>query len=67
MKGQPFSSTNTIENHVGGNLEENDAERQHLLSHVELVLGDVYVFKKIVGQSVGNVASVELWNLSALL
>ena len=38
LEGQPFSRADTIQYHIGGNLEEDDAEGQHLLSDIELIL-----------------------------
>jgi hypothetical protein len=46
LKCQPFSRTNKVEDHVRGDLKENDTERQHLLTDVELVLCDTNILEE---------------------
>jgi len=42
-------------------LEENNAERQHLLADIELVLSDADITEEVVGKGIGNVATVKLY------
>lgn len=60
LQGQPLAGADTVEDHVGGDLEEHDAQREHLLADVELVLRDVDILHEVVGDGIGNVASIEL-------
>lgn len=59
LQRQPLSRADAVEDHVGGDLEEDDAEREHLLADVELVLVDADVLHEVVRDGVGDVASVE--------
>lgn len=49
LKGEPLSRTNPIKDHVGGNLEKNNAQREHLLTNVELILSDPDIFEEVIG------------------
>lgn len=60
LQGQPLAGADTVEDHVGGDLEEHDAQRQHLLADVELVLRDTDILHEVVGDGIGNVSSIEL-------
>lgn len=60
LEGQPLAGADAVENHVGGNLEEHDAEREHLLANIELILVDSDFLHEVIGDGVGNVASIEL-------
>lgn len=59
MEREPLAWPNTVENYVGGDFEENNAEGEHLLTDVELVLVDPNIFHEIVRDSVGNVTTIE--------
>jgi hypothetical protein len=41
-------------------FEEDNAEREHLLPNVELVLCDADVFHEVVRNGIGDVAAIEL-------
>jgi hypothetical protein len=45
-------------------FKQNDTQRQHLLPHVELVLADANVFEKVVRERIGNVSTVQFWQLA---
>ena len=60
LEREPFARTDTVQDHVAGNLEEHNAEGQHLLADVELVLRDADVFHEVVRDGVGHVAAVKL-------
>ena len=59
LESEPLSGTNTIQDHVGGDLEQHNTERQHLLTNIELILGDVDILEEVVGKSVGDVTTIE--------
>lgn len=40
-------------------FEQDDTEREHLLAHIELILSDMDIAQKVVGEGIGNVATVE--------
>ena len=40
-------------------FEEDDAEREHLLANIELILSDMNIAQEVVGKGIGNVATVE--------
>jgi hypothetical protein len=58
LESEPLARSDPVEDHVGRDLKEDDPEREHLLSDVELVLVDPDVFHEIVRERVGDVASV---------
>ena len=60
LKSEPLAGTDAVQDHVGGDLEEDNAERQHLLSDVKLILSDVHICHHVVGDSVGDIAAVKL-------
>lgn len=60
LEGQPLARADAVENHVGGNLKEHDAQREHLLADVELVLVDSDFLHEVIGDGVGDVAAIEL-------
>jgi hypothetical protein len=61
LESQPPGRTNAVESHVGGKLEQHNAERHELLAHIELVLGDVDILHEIISEGVGYIALVELF------
>lgn len=61
LQGQPFAGTHTVEDHVGRNLEEYNAKRQHLLTDIELVLIDSNIFHEVVGDSICHVTTIEFY------
>ena len=63
LQSEPLSGADAVQDHVGGNLEEDDAEGEHLLADVELVLGDANFLHEVVGQGIGNVTAIELCEL----
>lgn len=60
LQGEPLAGADAVENHVGWDFEEHDAERQHLLTDVELILGDADILEEGVGDGVGDVSTIEL-------
>ncbi len=66
LERQPFSWADPVEDHVRGNLEQHDAQGQHLLADVELVLVDADIFHELVGDGVGDVPSVQFCDRMAL-
>jgi hypothetical protein len=58
LESEPLARSDPVEDHVGGDFKEDDPEREHLLSDVELVLVDPDVFHEVIRQRVGNIASV---------
>lgn len=60
LQGEPLAGADAVENHVGWDFEEHDAERQHLLTDVELILGDADILEEAVGDGVGDVSTIEL-------
>lgn len=58
LESEPLARSDPVEDHVRGDLEEDDPEREHLLSDVELVLVDPDVSHEVVRERVGDVASV---------
>jgi hypothetical protein len=61
LESQPPGRTNAVESHVGGKLEQHNAERHELLAHIELVLSDTHIFQEVVREGVGYIALVELF------
>jgi hypothetical protein len=59
LQCEPLARPDAVQDHVGRDLKQHDAQREHLLADVELVLGDADIFHEAVGDGVGNVASVE--------
>lgn len=59
LEGQPFTRPDTVQAHVGGDFGEHDAQRQHLLADVELVLRDADILEEGAGDGVGNVSTVK--------
>jgi hypothetical protein len=72
LKRQPFARANPVQNHVGRDLKENNTERQHLLTDIELVLGDTDIFEEICGEGalalstmlIGNIYASTIYSLS---
>lgn len=62
MEGEPLAGADSVEDHVGGDFEEDDAKGEHLLADIELVLGDADIFHEVISQGVGNVTPIELWS-----
>lgn len=60
LEREPPGGTDAVQDHVGGDFGEHDAEGQHLLADVKLVLVDADVFHELVGERVGDVAAIEL-------
>jgi len=60
LEREPLAGADAVQDHVGGDLEEHDAQRQHLLADVELILRDADILHEVVGDGVGDVAAVEL-------
>jgi hypothetical protein len=61
LESQPSGRTNAVESHIGGKLEQHNAERHELLAHIELVLSDADFFQEIISEGVGYVALIELF------
>jgi len=61
LQGKPLARSNTVENHVGGDFSQNNAERQHLLADIELILINAHIFHELVRDGIGHVSSVQLW------
>lgn len=59
LESEPLAGTDPVEDHVGGNLEQHNTEGQHLLTNVELILGDLDILEEAVGESVGNIATIK--------
>lgn len=60
LEGEPLARADAVEDHVGGNFEEDNTEGQHLLTDVELVLSDADILHEVVGDGIGNVTSIKL-------
>lgn len=63
LDSQPLPWTDAVEDHVARYLEEHDAQGEHLLADVELVLGYADVDKEIVCQGIGNISSIEFYSI----
>ena len=61
LKSEPLSRADPVEDHVGRNFGEDNAEREHLLADIELVLVDTDITHEVVRDSIGNVSAVKLW------
>jgi hypothetical protein len=61
LKREPLAGADTVEGHVRRDLEEHDAERKHLLAHVELILSDADILEEVVCESIRDVATIELF------
>jgi hypothetical protein len=61
LQGDPYSWTRDLETIIGRNLEKDDSEVEKRVARVELVLCDTDVFEEIVGESIGDVTSFELF------
>ncbi len=59
LQRQPLARADAVQDHVGRDFEQHDAQREHLLADVELVLRHANVLHEVVGEGVGNVPSVE--------
>tara|TARA_R110002060_G_scaffold58213_1_gene68283 strand:- start:314 stop:562 length:249 start_codon:yes stop_codon:yes gene_type:complete len=59
LQCEPLSGTDSVKDHVGGDFEEDDAEGEHLLADIELILSDVHIFEEVVCESVGDIATIE--------
>jgi len=40
-------------------FEEDDAEREHLLANIELILSDMDIAQEVVGEGISDIATVE--------
>jgi hypothetical protein len=61
LESQPPGRTNAVEGHVGRKFEQHNAERHELLAHIELFLGDTDILQRIVSESIGYIALIELF------
>lgn len=59
MKREPLAGTHAVEDHVGWDFEKHDTERKHLLSDIELILGDLEILEEVVGECVRDVTTIE--------
>lgn len=65
LQSKPLSRPDAVQDHVGWDLKEHDAQRQHLLANVELVLCDPDILHELVSDSISDVATVELCDKSS--
>ena len=63
MKSEPFAGTHTVKDHVGRDFEQYDAQAEHLLADVELILTDANIFHEVVRDGISHVATIELFSI----
>lgn len=59
LESEPLAGANSVEDHVGRNLEQDNTQGEHLLANVELILCDTDIVHKLVCEGVRNVSSIE--------
>ncbi len=62
LQRQPLARADAVQDHARRDLEDHNAQRQHLLADVELVPHNANVLEEVVSQGVGDVATVKFWN-----
>ena len=60
MKCEPLAGANTVKRHVCRDLEQHDAEREHLLTDIKLILIDADVMEEVVSDGIGDVTTIKL-------
>lgn len=60
LEGQPLAGPDSVQDHVGRDLEEHNSQREHLLADIELVLVDADILHELVCNGICNVSSVKL-------
>lgn len=59
LESEPLAGANSVEDHVGRNLEQDNTQGEHLLANIELILCDADILHKLVCDGVRNVSSIE--------